>query len=655
MKPAKQQNQITRRIPIGAELMPEGGAHFRVWAPKCSKVEIVIDPQLEQSQQKIIKLEPEEQGYFSGFIKDAQAGTLYKFKLDDNDYLYPDPASRFQPQGPHGPSCIIDASSFNWTDQKWPGVALEGQVIYEMHIGTFTREGSWRSAAAELKELADLGITVLEVMPVADFPGKFGWGYDGVNLFAPTHIYGEPDDFRYFINTAHELGLGVILDVVYNHFGPDGNYLKPFSDDYFTDRYGENDWGECINFDDKNCEPVREFFVANVKYFMEEFHLDGLRLDATPEIHDDAKEHEHILLSISKQVRASSQGRSTIIVAENERQASKLVRPEASGGYGIDALWNDDFHHSAMVRMTGRAEAYYTDYLGTPQEFISAIKWGYLYQGQRYKWQSARRGFPSLDIKPAAFVIFIQNHDQIANSATGARCHQLTSPGIYRAMTALMLLGPGTPMLFQGQEFASSSPFFYFADHHEELAQLVKKGRREFLEQFPSIALPEINQGVPDPADAQTFESCKLDFSERQKHGQTYALHRDLLKLRKEDPAFKLQKHRGVDGAVLGEQAFVLRFFVEQGQDRLLLVNFGSDLRLDPAPDPLLAPVENMEWAILWSSEDPSYGGSGTPLLDTEENWKIPGQAAVVLKPVPAKPAKPVKPKKLKVEEAQHE
>jgi maltooligosyltrehalose trehalohydrolase len=526
---------------------------------------------------------------------------------------------------------VIDPGAFRWTDDGWGGAPLKGAVLYEMHVGAFTREGTWEAAARELPELADCGITVVEVMPVAEFPGKFGWGYDGVDPFAPSRLYGSPDDFRNFVDRAHAAGLGVILDVVYNHLGPDGNYLKEFSADYFTDRY-KNEWGEALNFDGDNSGPVREFFLANAAYWIDEFHLDGLRLDATQQIFDSSP--ENILAAIVRRVRAAARGRATLLVGENEPQQTRLVRPPERGGYGLDCLWNDDFHHSAMVALTGRKEAYYSDYLGKPQEFVSAAKWGYLYQGQRYRWQGhRRRGTPALDVEPARFVTFTQNHDQVANSGRGLRCRELTSPGRFRAVTAVLLLGPGTPMLFMGQEFAASSPFLYFADHHPELAKLVCKGRAEFLAQFRSLAVPEVQGCLPEPHRRETFERCKLDFSERARHRKVYDLHRDLLKLRREDPAFRAQAPRGVDGAVLGEEALVLRFFVEEGEDRLLVVNLGRDLHLDPAPEPLLAPPEGKAWAILWSSEDPRYGGTGTAPLDTEENWLIPGEAAVVLAP----------------------
>jgi maltooligosyltrehalose trehalohydrolase len=465
-------------------------------------------------------------------------------------------------------------------------------------------------------------------MPIADFPGRFGWGYDGVNLFAPTRLYGTPDDFRGFVDHAHAAGLAVILDVVYNHLGPDGCYLRAFSEDYFTDRY-ENDWGDPMNFDGDNAEAVREYFIANTRYWIEEFHLDGLRLDATQQVYDASP--EHIIAAVTLRARQSSAKRGIYILCENEPQDVKLVHPRQDGGYGADALLNDDFHHSAAVALTGRNEAYYTDYAGTPQEFISAVKWGYLYQGQHYTWQKQARGTPAFGLGATAFVHFLENHDQVANSASGDRMHKLSSPGRYRAMTALLLLGPQTPLLFQGQEFAASTPFLYFADHAGKLAAAVREGRTEFLMQFPSIARPEIRALLADPSALGTFESCKLDFAERETHGAAYRLHRDLLHLRRDDAVFSGADRRAVDGAVLGAEAFVLRFFSAEKEDRLLIVNLGADLTLGIAPEPLLAPHAGCGWRTIWSSDALRYGGEGLRRIETDDIWRIPAQAAVVL------------------------
>ena len=615
-----------RRLPIGAELLTDTTLHVRVWAPGRRRVTVVFE---NRGHQDVVQLEGESTGYFSGLVAPAMEGTLYRFQLDDDETLYPDPASRFQPDGPHGPSRVVDPSQFPWTDASWPGARMAGQVIYEMHIGTFTREGSWAAAARELEELAELGITCIELMPVAEFPGRFGWGYDGVDLFAPTRLYGEPDDLRHFVNEAHRYGLAVILDVVYNHVGPDGNYLHHFSPDYFTDR-NRTEWGEAINFDGPASGPVREFFLANARYWIEEYHLDGLRLDATQNIFDTSA--DHVIAAIGREVRAAAGARATIIVAENEPQRTHLVRPAALGGYDLDALWNDDLHHTALVALTGKREGYYTDYTGSPQEFVSAVKYGYLYQGQHYKWQRQRRGTPALDLPPKTFVAFLENHDQVANSVRGERLHRLTSPGCHRALTAFLLLVPSTPMLFQGQEFGSSVPFLYFADHHGQLGRTVREGRAAFLAQFPSIATPAMMASIPDPTDASTFERCKLDLAERRAHQPMYALHHDLIWLRRRDPVFSAQTLR-VDGAVLGSQAFVLRFFGPAGGDRLLVVNLGVDLPLNPAPEPLLAPASDTVWITLWSSEDLRYGGAGTTSLETRNNWRIPAHSAVVLQP----------------------
>lgn len=619
-----------RRWAVGTELC-ESGVHVRVWAPDRKAVEFV------QEAVPAVPLDSEGNGYFSALIPGVTAGARYRLRLDSS-VLAPDPASRFQPEGPHGPSQVIDPQRYKWNDQNWTGRDLRGLVIYEMHIGTFTPEGTWTSAAKELAELAAVGINCVEVMPVADFTGEFGWGYDGVNLFAPTRLYGTPDDFRHFIDTAHRHEIAVLLDVVYNHLGPDGNYLPQFTSHYFTDRH-KTDWGSAINFDGEQNGPVREYYLENVAYWISEFHLDGLRLDATQNIYDSAPPATHILTEIGRRARATAPGRKILITTENEPQLPDLCRPEDEGGYGLDGLWNDDFHHSAVVALSGRREAYYCDYYGLPQEFISAVKHGYLYQGQWYSWQQKRRGEPALNLSPAAYITYIQNHDQVANSGRGLRAHQLTIPGRYRAMTALMLLSPGTPMLFQGQEFAASSPFFYFADHEPELSQLVSSGRGEFLAQFPSLADAAMQQVLAPPCDRRTFERCRLDFSERESHSGAYQLTKDLLKLRREDAAFRSQTLRGVDGAVLSSHSFVLRFFVNGipgVDDRLLIVNLGHDIHLSIVPEPLLAPPRGLEWRTILSTEEAKYGGHGTYHLEAHEHgWRIPGEAAVVLAGAP--------------------
>ncbi|MDQ2643722.1 MAG: malto-oligosyltrehalose trehalohydrolase [Myxococcota bacterium] len=614
-----------RRFPIGAELL-RGGAHVRVWAPERESVEVVLCDEKDVPQ-RAERLRRDSQGYHGGAVRFLGPGSRYGFRLDGDEKLYPDPASRFQPSGPHGMSELVDPSKFSWSDSGFPGLGPRGLVIYELHFGTFTREGTFRAAMAELAELHALGVTVVELMPVADFPGRFGWGYDGVNLWAPSRNYGTPDDLRAFVDRAHQLGMGVILDVVYNHFGPSGNYVPAFSPHYLSTRY-ENEWGDPLNFDGQCSAHVREFFAENARYWIEEFHLDGLRLDATQSLHDASP--KHIVAEVVERARDGGKrlGKQIYVVAENEPQESRLVRPLERGGYGCDALWNDDLHHSMCVALTGRHEAYYSDYRGTVQELLSATKWGFLYQGQHYFWQKQRRGRASLDLAATNYVSYLQNHDQVANSLTGERIHRLCSPASLRTITALWLLSPATPMLFQGQEFASSAPFLFFADHEPELAKLVDQGRRDFLSQFPSIASLS-SESLPSAAALETFERCKLDFSERLSHAEIYALHRDLLKLRHETPAFSQQRADAVHGSILAERALALRF-VSSAADALLLVNLGEDLELRPAPDPLLAPPEGADFRLSWSSEDPKYGGKGSGTPHREGIWQLPAQSALV-------------------------
>ncbi len=614
-------SHIRRRLPIGAEPQPGGGVHFRLWAPAAAEIWLDIDDGGAH------RMSAEPDGYFSALIEGARVGMRYRFRLDDSDRRLPDPASRFQPEGPHGPSEIVDPAPFAWSDAGWSGLPPEGLVIYEMHVGSFTPEGGWAAATDRLPMLAELGVTCIEMMPVADFPGRFGWGYDGVDLFAPTRLYGRPDDLRRFVDRAHALGLAVILDVVYNHLGPDGNYLTTFAPGYLTDRH-PNEWGSAIDFDGPNSAPVREFFISNARYWIDEYHFDGLRLDATQQIFDSSD--EHILGEIGRAVRAAAPGRHTFVAAENEAQTARIVRPVERGGYGLDALWNDDFHHAALVAVTGRREGHYSDFFGRAGELVAAAKRGFLYQGQYYAWQERPRGTPALDLPPTNFVTFLQNHDQVGNSAKGLRGHQLASPGGWRAITAFWLLSPGVPLLFQGQEFSASTPFLYFADHQGELGGLVRKGRGEFLVQFPSIAGAEMQGRLPDPGALETFQRCVLDWRERERHGEALALHRDLLALRRElFPAAPPP----LDGAVLEDDCWLLRYFPTDGEDWLVIVNLGRDRRVASIPEPLLAPLEGRVWHLRWSSEHPDYGGGGVAEPFPDGQWWLPGQATIVLTP----------------------
>jgi len=614
-----------RRLAGGVELMPDGGAHARVWAPACRRVDVALDR--AEGREARMALSAEADGYFSAVLPGARAGDRYTLVLD-GERRRPDPVSRFQPEGPHGPSEIVDPSAFRWTDGDWPGLAAAGQVIYEMHVGTFTPDGTWAAAARELGELARIGVTVIEMMPVADFSGRFGWGYDGVDLYAPTRLYGRPDDLRRFVDRAHAVGLGVILDVVYNHVGPDGNYLEEFSPDYFTDRY-TNDWGKALNFEGPRA--AREFFVQNGVYWIDEYHFDGLRLDATQDVRDGSP--LHVLEELTARMREAAGARRVFVVAESEPQETRLVRAPRDGGFGMDAVWNDDYHHTAVVALTGRREAYYHDYKGSAQEFVSCAKYGFLYQGQWYPWQKKRRGTPTAGLPRHALVAFLENHDQVANTPFGWRLHRAAAPGRYRALTALTLLGPATPMLFQGQEFGSSAPFTYFSDQPPALRDAIREGRREFLRQFASVTDPDVQAAIPDPDDEAAFLRCKLDVSERETNAPAYALHRDLLRIRRTDEV--LSGSYEVDGAVLAADAFLIRSMGRQAGERLLIVNLGPDLELAPVPEPLIAPPAGQEWRLHWSSEAVAYGGLGRAPLRPHPAWHIPGEAAILLHPAP--------------------
>jgi maltooligosyltrehalose trehalohydrolase len=622
--------QFQRRYPIGAELIAENQTHFRVWAPKADKVDVVLEDARE-AKPKFFPMTAESGGYFS-CAASASSEARYRFRINGAGNFYPDPASRFQPAGPHGPSCIVDPTKFRWSDADWPGLKLKGQIFYEMHIGTFTKEGTWRAAAEQLPELARIGITVIEMMPVAEFPGRFGWSYDGVDLFAPSHLYGTPNDLRAFIDRAHSLGLGVILDVVYNHFGPDGNYLGVYSDDYLL-RGKEHEWGDVINFDGPDSGPVREFFITNGRYWIEEFHFDGFRFDATHAIRDDSD--EYIIGAVGRVARKAAGSRSIILVAENDLQESKMTRSQNEGGDGLDGMWNDDFHHSAIVAVTGQNVGYFSDYSGKPQEFISAAKYGFLYQGQALSWRKVLRGTPAFGVPAEAFVCFIENHDQIANTGPGDRRRFQTSPGRYRAITALLLLGPWTPLLFQGEEFGASSPFLFFADVGDaSVREETGRGRAKLLAPFLSLSEEQTLARLPAPDDREVFSRCKLNFSEREKNRELYDLHIDLLKLRREDSRFRLPSSGEIDGAVLGPASFVLRYFSGDNDDRLLLVNFGEREVLHPASEPLLAPPLDCRWKMLWSSDSPRYGGAGGAATVAPSQCILPAESAVAVRPV---------------------
>lgn len=613
-------------VPLLGACARDAGTHFRVWAPAARRVEVAFEHS-DGHRSGLVALQAEPDGHFSGFARGIGPGTLYRYRLDEGS-AWPDPCARFQPCGPHGPSMVVDDNAHTWHDSDWHGVRLAGQVIYELHIGAFTPAGTLDAAIDKLGHLRDLGATVIELMPLAECPGRWNWGYDGVGLYAPYHVYGDADALKRFVDAAHEQGLAVILDVVYNHLGPDGNYLRQYTPHYFTARYA-NEWGDALNFDGPDSRAVRDYIVGSACHWVRTYHLDGLRLDATQSMHDASP--MHILAELSCRVRAAAGDRQILLIAENEPQDVRTIGAVGDGGCGLDAIWNDDYHHSARVALTGRHEGYFHDHRGRAQEFVSALRHGFLFQGQHYAWQNQPRGTPALDVSAAAFVHFLQNHDQVANTFYGQRVHELTSAGRLRALTALTLLGPQTPMLFMGQEFVASAPFTFFADHQPELAEKVFEGRRAFVAQFKSYATDAAQQAIADPALESTFRQCCLDWSECDRHAAALRLHRDLLALRRADPVLSAQDARQLDGAVLSERAFVLRWRGASDGDRLLVVNLGDELDFQPAPEPLLAPPRAMQWDLRWSSDEPGYGGPGAVHPGQDGRWVIPGESATLL------------------------
>jgi maltooligosyltrehalose trehalohydrolase len=627
-----------RRRAFGAEVDARG-ASFRVYAPGHKGVQVVIG---EGAATRAFPLEPDrDTGAWSAHLPGVRAGALYHFRLGGEKDQLADPASRFQPRGVFGPSEVVDPT-FDWSDADFPGVPARGRVVYELHVGTFTPEGTWEAARAWLPELVRLGVTVVELMPVNEFPGERGWGYDGVFWSAPFHRYGRPEDMRRFVDDAHRQGLAVILDVVYNHLGDVGNVLPRFSREYMGSASSE--WGLGLAFDEGERRPSRGLVKENVAYWIDEFHLDGYRLDALHTISDRSR--PHIIEEIVDTARATGRGKAVYVVGEDEPQDSRLARPRAAGGAGLDALWNDDLHHSAIVALTGHNEAYFVDYHGTARELAACVRHGFLFQGQRYGWQDRRRGHTTRGLPPRSFVTFLENHDQLANEELGERLWSRVSPGRLRALTGLLLLAPWTPLLFQGQEWSATARFAYFADHDPERAAMVKEGRARGLQQFARHGGADQRDRFPDPCAPETFAACRLDWTERDApaHARAFALHRDLLELRREDPTLRREGEDGVtvDAVALTDAVLVVRYFgVEAGGagDRLLLVNLGIDHEPRSVAEPLIAPPARLGWRLAWSSEEPRYGGAGARGPRPGREIFAPGEGAVLL--VPAPPEEP--------------
>ena len=505
----------------------DGGFRFRVWAPERQRVELVINPR--SSAEETHRLERSSDGFHDGHFA-AAAGARYAYLLDGEGPL-PDPASRSQPEGVHGPSSLVDPSAFRWSDAQWRGLPLEDLIIYEAHVGTFSPEGTYAGLTERLNHLSSLGVTALELMPLAEFPGRRNWGYDGVDLFAPAASYGSPDDLRRLVDAAHRHGLAVLVDVVYNHFGPEGAYISRFSPYYFSDRH-HTPWGQAVNLDGLHATQVRSFFIENALHWIHEYHMDGLRLDATHALIDDGP--HHFLQELNERVHASVDTRKVVLIAEDNRNLAVYVTPPSAGGWGFDATWSDDFHHQVRRSTTADADPYFQAFSGSTPDLATTIRRGWFYSGQSSPSRGQPRGSEPAGVPPRQIVVCLQNHDQVGNRATGERLNQQVDPAVFRALTALLLFVPETPLLFMGQEWAASSPFLYFTDHEPELGALVTNGRRaELSDKFSAFADPAMRERIPDPQDDSTFRASKLDWQERARepHAGVERLHRALVAL----------------------------------------------------------------------------------------------------------------------------
>ena len=521
-------------MPFGPRLLSDMRMEFRLWAPGAQRVELSLQGAAPELR---IAMAAEPDGWFGIITDAAPVNAYYGFVINGTQHV-PDPASRYQPEGVHGPSQVIDPCEFVWEDDNWCGRPWEEAVIYEMHVGTFTQEGTFKAAERKLQYLAGLGITAVELMPVAEFAGTRGWGYDGVLPFAPAHIYGRPEDLKSFVQAAHRLGLMVFMDVVYNHFGPEGNYLSIYAPQFFTQKH-HTPWGAAINYDDVGSSWVRQYFIHNALYWIEEYHLDGLRLDAVHAIMDDTQ--PHILVKLAEAVRWwPRDSRHVHLVLENDRNEARYLARDTQGVTSRHtAQWNDDWHHAAHVIATGDNQGYYIDYADAPLAHLGrCLTSGFAYQGEPSRFRDgAPRGEPSADLPLSAFVNFLQNHDQIGNRAFGERLGAIAPREALRALTAILLLAPSPPLLFMGQEWSAPEPFLFFCDFGPDLAPKVVEGRRNEFAGFAAFQDPEQRARIPDPGDVNTWKASALNWqrAEQGEHALWLAFHRSLLALRREE------------------------------------------------------------------------------------------------------------------------
>ena len=599
--------------PVGAQCH-DGGVSFRVWAPGHERVRVATG---DGTKTRFIVLEPEPgdpAGFFAGRDEHGRPGDLYWFEVEHE--LLPDPASRYQPRGVDGPSQVVDPRAYAWRAQDWQRPPLRGRVIYELHVGAFTAAGTFRAAMERLDALVDLGVNTIELMPLGDFAGERNWGYDGVMIFAPARCYGTPDELRALIDAAHARRLAVIVDVVYNHLGPTGNVLPRYSPHYF-DPGRSSGWGAGLNFDGELAGPAREFFLQNVCLWLDEYRVDGLRLDAVHAIEDRSSPH------LVAEIAATAHARGAFVIAEDERNDARIItpaqpddpprgagRPAGStgsgraepGGWGVDGMWSDDFHHTVRVALTHQRQAHFASYTGTIDEWVTALRDGWLYQGQWFRSWNRERGTPAAHLPPERLVLCISNHDQVGNRPLGDRLSDVVSPAAYRAVSMLLCLVPHTPLLFMGQEWAARTPFPFFTDQPGDVGRNLAHHRLAEFRERGAVYPPDVLARMPDPQAERTFRSAKLDWREREQasHRGVLALYRESLRLRAAHPIFQSPPKSCWSVEKLRDAALALRWQGE-GAEWLMITSIVPAASLEPADAEL--------WELVLASNERRFAG----------------------------------------------
>jgi maltooligosyltrehalose trehalohydrolase len=596
-----------------------GGVRFRVWAPPAGSLTLTIHDGKAAGDYQLPR---DHEGVFDIIVDGVKAGARYAFRINEGE-LRPDPASRFQPEGVHGPSEVIDPTSFAWTDARWAGRPAVDRIVYELHVGTFSPEGTFAGATARLDTLRDLGISAIELMPVADFAGMRNWGYDCVCLYAPSRAYGRPDDLRRLVDRAHQLGMSVVFDVVYNHLGPEGAYLPAFNDEYFTDRH-VTPWGRGVNLDGPGSAMVRRFIIDNASHWIREYHGDGLRLDATHALIED---HNGAIVREVADAARTAAPRAVFVHAEDHRNLAAMIEDKANGGWGLDGVWADDFHHVVRRLLAGDSAGYYSDYTGTVAELARTIRQGWLFTGEHSRHMGERRGTDASTVPMSRFVVCLQNHDQVGNRAFGDRLHHTVPPESWRAASALLLTLPMTPLLFMGQEWAASTPFRYFTDLNPSLGAQVTEGRRREFAHFPEFSNEQVRCSIPDPQAASTFEASRLHWDERARpeHSGVLELYRALIALRLDHPsALGASTDTAGDAVVIDDETLALRRTDGDNEVFWVVTRFRGGGEVD-----LAAAIDAREdgspsWSVVLTTEDPVFAADPRPpVIDEQRGPRI--------------------------------